>query len=185
MKKCFFVVALLFFFRSAEAQLSATAFSKQCETIGLQFSPAMVQQNFKAITLDSTVAKQYDYAIASTDGKMEYRYRLAPSVKDSAAAAFTTQYLFYEAAKIKAGYPAIQINPYKKETVAAAYKASGGHSAAFKTGDFMSSDFATCSCFAFYKEAKGMFIIYMLTNDTKLLLEEKYAAGLVGVLLFK
>ena len=108
-----------------------------------------------------------------------------PSLKDSAGAALGFQYFLYEAAKIKGGYPNIQIKPYPKQTVTDAYKASGGYSAAFKSGDWMATNFTTCSCFAFYQEEKGGFIIYMLTNDPKILLEEKYAAGLVGVLMFK
>ncbi len=178
-------IAAAFFCNAVTAQLSTQEFSKQCGLMGLQFSPAMIRDNFNTVRLDSTIAKQYDYAIASADGKMEYRYRLLPSVKDSAAAALSSNYLFYEAAKIKAGYPGIQLKPYQQQTVAAVYKASGGYSAAFKTGDFMCSDFSTCSCFSFYKEQTGMLIIYMLTNDTKLVLEEKYAAGLVGALMFK
>jgi uncharacterized protein YodC (DUF2158 family) len=169
----------------AVAQLSTTAFTKQCEAMGLQFYPTKIQNDFKPLQLDSTLAKQFDYAVISNDGKMEYRYRLISTVKDSAKAAFMTQYLFYEAVKIKAGYPAITIKPYAKETVKKAYNGDGGYSAAFKPGDALSSNFASCSCFSFYKEGKGMFIVYMLTNDNKILTEGNYAAGLVGLLSFK
>ncbi len=185
MKKLLLVILFAVCTRIVMAQLSTTAFAKQCEMTGLEFYPAKIQNNFKPLPLDSTAAKQFDYAVISNDGKIEYRYRLVPSANDSANAAFITQYLFYEAAKIKAGYPAITIKPYAGKAVRDAYNGDGGYSAAFKPGEIMSSDFASCSCFSFYKEGKGMFIIYMLTNDPKILLEEKYAAGLVGVLTFR
>jgi hypothetical protein len=167
------------------AQLKTDVFIKECDKMGLQFLTAAIKNNFIAIQLDTTVAKQYDYAVASTDGEIEYRYRLFPALKDSAAAAFGFQYFLYEAAKIQAGYPKIELKPYAQKTVAAAYNGSGGYSSSFKPGDWMATKFSVCTCFAFYKEGIGGFIIYMLTNDSKILLEEKYAAGLVGVLSFK
>ena len=185
MKKLLLILLFAISTNIIVAQLSTAAFSKQCDAMGLQFDPAKIQNDFKPLQLDSTAAKQFDYAVISNDGKMEYRYRLVSTVKDSAKAAFMTQYLFYEAAKIKAGYPAITIKPYTGKTVKDAYNGDGGYSAAFKPGEIMSSGFASCSCFSFYKEGTGMFIVYMLTNDNKILTEGNYAAGLVGVLSFK
>lgn len=179
----FFLIFINAYYLSG--QVSSDEFTKQCKLIGLQFTPSLVQTDFKPITLDSAVSKQYDYAIISNDSKIEYRYRLFPSLKDSAGAAFGFKYFLFEAAKIKAGYPDLQIKPYPEKTVADAYGASGGYSTAFKPGDWMATNFTSCSCFAFYKEGRGGFIIYMLTNDNKILLQEKYAAGLVGVLMFK
>lgn len=185
MKKILTVLLFAFCTNIAVAQLNTAAFTKQCDAMELQFNPAKIQNDFKPLQLDSIGAKQFDYAVISTDGKMEYRYRLVSTVKDSAKAAFMTQYLFYEAAKIKAGYPAITIKPYAKAAVKNAYNGDGGYSAAFKPGDAMSSNFASCSCFSFYKADKGMFVVYMLTNDNKILTEGSYAAGLVGLLSFK
>ena len=185
MKKLLLILLFAVCNNTTKAQVSTAAFTNQCDAMGLQFNPAKIQNDFKPLQLDSTGAKQFDYAVISNDGKMEYRYRLVSTVKDSAKAAFMTQYLFYEAAKIKAGYPAITIKPYTGKAVKDAYSGDGGYSAAFKPGDAMSSNFASCSCFSFYKEGKGMFIVYMLTNDNKILAEGNYAAGLVGVLSFK
>lgn len=167
------------------AQLSTQAFIQKCTSVGLQFSPAAVQNNFKALRLDSTAAKQYDYAIVSNDGLLAYYYRLMPTAKDSSSAAFTANYFLNEAAKTNGTYPPIHFRAFPKGVIENTYNCSGGFSSFFSPGDAMQSAYKICNAYAMYKEGSGLLIIFVLANEEKVLNDEKYGTGLIGALTFK
>lgn len=185
MKKLQLLIASMMIAGFSFAQLSGETFVKKCTLMGLKFSPAAIQNNFKALQLDSIATKQYDYAIMSNDGMIAYRYRLLPSVKDSSNAAFAANYFLNEAAKTNGTYPAIHFRAFPKGAIENNYNCSGGFSSFFTPGDAMRTTYKICNAYAIYKEGSGLLIIIVLANEDKVLDDEKYAGGLIGLLSFK
>lgn len=185
MKKLILFILFLASGKCLFAQLSTEAFAKLCTSSGLQFSPSLVQNDFKIQKLDTAIAKQYDYAIVSNDRLIEYRYRIMPAANDSSKAAFAASYFLNEAAKIKEGYPNIHFNAFPKGAIEASFNCSGGFSSFFKPGDGMKCGYSICNAYGLYKENVGEFIVFVLANDEKVLNDNKYGYGLAGILVFK